>query len=171
MTVTLYTIGFTKKTAAEFFLLLADAQVQKVVDIRENRVGQLSGFAKHPDLAFFLKRLASIEYCAEPLLAPSPEIRRAYAETRNWEQYEESFLQLMRERGVPEQISPHEFEGRVALLCSEPTPERCHRRLVADLLSAHWNSLGHSVEVKHLILERPAKRGKKVARSDGTAPL
>lgn len=172
MNSTLCTIGFTRKTAEDFFRLLEDAQIQKVVDIRENRIGQLSGFAKHPDLAFFLKRLAAIEYMAEPLLAPSPEIRQAYLQTRNWEQYEASFLALMRERGVPEQISPESFAGRVALLCSEPGPERCHRRLVADLLAGYWKSLGHQVEVRHLVLEKPPRRRKKAAaRDEGTAPL
>ncbi len=170
MNSTLCTIGFTKKTAEEFFHLLQEAGIHKVIDVRENRIGQLSGFAKAPDLAFFLKRIAGIEYCAEPLLAPSPEIRRAYAQNRDWVQYEESFQRLMRERQVPERLQPEEFEGPVVLLCSEPGPERCHRRLVADLLSAYWNSLGHSVQVKHLLSEKPPRRRKKAAASvDGTA--
>ena len=74
---TLFTIGFTKKTAEEFFGLLKQAGVRRVIDVRENRGGQLSGFAKYPDLAFFLDRLLAIEYIHEPLLAPSEEIREA----------------------------------------------------------------------------------------------
>ena len=66
----LCTIGFTGKTAEEFFTLLSNAGVQQVVDIRQNRSGQLSGFSKHPDLCFFLKKIAGIEYLHEPLLAP-----------------------------------------------------------------------------------------------------
>ncbi len=170
MNSTLSTIGFTKKTAEEFFRLLQEAGVRKVIDIRENRIGQLSGFAKDPDLAFFLKRIAGIEYRAEPLLAPSPEIRKAYRQNRDWKQYEESFQRLMRERQIPECIKPEEFEGPVALLCSEPGPERCHRRLVADLLSAYWNSLGHAVQVQHLVLEKPSRHRKKRAASDDGNP-
>jgi len=49
----LCTIGFTGKTAEEFFTLLSDAGVQQVIDVRQNRSGQLSGFSKHPDLSFF----------------------------------------------------------------------------------------------------------------------
>ena len=71
MVSTLFTIGFTQKTAEQFFGLLQDAGVQRAIDIRENRVGQLSGFAKYPDIAFFLDRLLGIEYVYEPLLAPS----------------------------------------------------------------------------------------------------
>jgi len=57
---TICTIGFAGKTAEQFFTLLKNAGVQKLIDIRENRIGQLSGFAKYPDLAFFLDRVAGI---------------------------------------------------------------------------------------------------------------
>lgn len=92
MDFTLFTIGFTKKTAEEFFHLLQEADIRKIVDIRENRGGQLAGFAKYPDIAFFVRRLLGIEYVHEPVLAPSPEIRKAYRKTRDWAQYERSFL-------------------------------------------------------------------------------
>src|SRR2546427_11858830 len=94
MTSTLFTIGFTQKTAEEFFRLLQDAGVRSVIDVRENRGGQLSGFAKYRDLAFFLDRLLGITYLHEPLLAPSPEIRDAYRKTTDGRQYEASFRGL-----------------------------------------------------------------------------
>jgi len=43
MTSTILTIGFTQKSAEEFFRLLQEAQVRELIDIRENRVGQLAG--------------------------------------------------------------------------------------------------------------------------------
>ena len=168
----LFTIGFTKKTAEEFFALLQNAGVRKVVDIRENRGGQLSGFAKQPDLRFFLDRIIAAEYVHEPLLAPTPEIRAAYKLTRDWLQYERSFLELMQERRILDLIEPAAFEGRVALLCSEAGPEKCHRRLVAEFLAEHWNKLGHGVEVKHLAIDRPSARAKRRAiRHAGDRPL
>jgi hypothetical protein len=51
----LCTIGFAGKTAQEFFALLENAGVEKLIDIRQHRGGQLSGYAKHPDLAYFLE--------------------------------------------------------------------------------------------------------------------
>ena len=164
MEITICTIGFAGKTAEEFFRLLQDAGVRKVVDIRENRGGQLSGFAKFPDLAFFLDRLAGIAYVHEPLLAPSPEIRKAYRSTKDWTQYETAFLALMRERGVPEAVDPGEFEGTVALLCSEPGPEKCHRRLIAGLLAQQWQAQGHRVEVRHLVTQKPSRGKRRSAR-------
>jgi uncharacterized protein (DUF488 family) len=154
----LCTIGFTGKTAEEFFALLRDAGVQQLIDVRQNRGGQLSGFAKHPDLAFFLRAIAQIEYAHEPLLAPPPELLKSYRKTKNWPAYEEAFLTEMRERGVPEKVDTDAWASNVALLCSEPGPEKCHRRLVADLLAEHWRRCGDLVEIRHLIAERKAPR-------------
>lgn len=172
MTSTIFTIGFTKKTAEEFFHLLQDAGVQKLIDVRENRVGQLAGFAKFPDVAFFLDRLLGIQYDYEPRLAPSPEIRQAYRKTKDWEAYEKSFLELMEQRGILESTDPEQFEGKVALLCSEAGPEKCHRRLVAERLAEHWTTQGHHVEVRHLVIDRPVARRRRRSRTnEGTHPL
>jgi uncharacterized protein (DUF488 family) len=159
----LYTIGFTRKTAQEFFGLLESAGVRKLVDVRENRGGQLSGFAKFPDIAYFLGRLLSVPYIHEPRFAPTPEIRNRYQATKDWDEYERSFRLLMVEREVPQVIEAGDYEGSVALLCSEPTAEKCHRRLVAELLRDHWMAVGHDVEVHHLALA-PAKREHKGGR-------
>ncbi len=166
MTSTLFTIGFTQKTAEQFFGLLQDARVQRVIDIRENRAGQLSGFAKYPDIAFFLDRLLGIEYVYEPLLAPSAEIRQAYRATKDWQQYEASFRELMEQRHVLENLELAKFEGNVALLCSEPGPEKCHRRLVAEMLASHGSKLGHEFDVKHLVITKPRRPRKSKVEHD-----
>jgi uncharacterized protein (DUF488 family) len=168
MSSVIFTIGFTKKTAEEFFRLLREAQVQKVIDVRENRGGQLAGFAKYPDLAFFLG-LLGITYDYQPIFAPSLKIRTAYRKTRDWAQYEKSFSELMEQRKVLEQANPNAFQGSVALLCSESTPEKCHRRLVAEMLAKHWNALGLSFEVKHLTIERPRTPRKRRSEAHGGA--
>ncbi len=160
MKLRLYTIGFTQKTAEEFFGLLQSAGVRKLVDVRENRVGQLSGFAKFPDIAYFLDRLLGIEYTHEPLFAPTPEIRDHYQATKDWGDYERSFRALMAEREVPEAINPADYEGSVALLCSEPTADKCHRRLIGEMLREHWTAAGHDVGLQHLTVPK-AKGGRK----------
>jgi len=163
MEILLCTIGFAGKTAQEFFALLEGAKVRKVIDIRQNRGGQLSGFAKFPDIAFLLDRVAGIEYQHQPALAPTPDILKAYRKSRDWAVYETAFRSLMKERGVPEQIAPADFAGTTAMLCSEAGPEKCHRRLVAELLADHWRGKNYSVEVRHLVKEAPVrkKRGKR----------
>jgi hypothetical protein len=154
MEILLCTIGFAGKTAEEFFRLLVEAQIEKLMDIRLNRGGQLSGFAKHPDLKYFLQEIARIDYSHEPQLAPTPELLDTYRETKNWSAYETAFLTLMRNRGVPQDFDANAWPPRATLLCSEPGPEKCHRRLVADLLAVHWRAQGHNVEVRHLIAPR-----------------
>lgn len=155
----LCTIGFTGKTAEEFFDLLRGAEVQSVIDVRQNRTGQLSAFAKHPDLEFFLRQIGNMGYRYEPLLAPSPELREAYRENKDWAAYEHGFLKLLKPRGVPESLDVSSWAANVALLCTEPGPEKCHRRLVAELLAKHWGAANEDVEVRHLVSS--PKRGKR----------
>jgi uncharacterized protein (DUF488 family) len=53
----IYTIGFTKKSAERFFELLEENQIGRLIDIRLRPGGQLAGFAKQDDLAYFLREL------------------------------------------------------------------------------------------------------------------
>ena len=57
------------------------------------------------------------------------------------EEYEAAFLDLMKERQIEDEIDPELFAGATVLLCSEPTPERCHRRLVVEYLDEHWGDV------------------------------
>lgn len=143
-----FTIGFTQKRAEEFFELLRANGVKRLVDIRLNPGGQLSGFAKQEDLPYFLQRLADgCQYVHLPELAPTKEIRDDYRREADWERYVTRFEALMDERQIPNKLERQDFEMLDAcLLCSEASPERCHRRLVAERLKAHWSD----VEIIHL---------------------
>lgn len=170
----IYTIGFAGKTAEQFFTLLKNAGVQKLIDVRENRIGQLSGFAKYPDLAFFLDRLAGISYSYEPRLAPTPEIRATYRDTGNWAAYESAFRQLMIDRSIPQALNPADFDCAVALLCSEPQPDKCHRRIIAEMLSQFLATNGCNIPVLHLTSQVNKTKKRKAAlpghaRRDRTA--
>src|SRR5580765_7877602 len=52
MDIKLFTIGFTHKSAREFFTALKEAGVQRVVDVRLNNNSQLAGFSKKDDLRY-----------------------------------------------------------------------------------------------------------------------
>jgi uncharacterized protein (DUF488 family) len=165
----LCTIGFTGKTAEEFFALLSEAGIQQIIDIRQNRAGQLSGFSKHPDLSFFLTKIAGIDYLHEPLLAPPSELLKTYRRSKDWPAYEADFLVMLNQRGVPGTLDTSSWSSKISLLCSEPGPEKCHRRLVADLLAAFWRREGDTVEVLHLVSPR-TKPAKPRRKSAGAAP-
>lgn len=135
----IYSIGFTKKSAREFFDLLKAAGIRRLLDVRLNNVSQLAGFTKRDDLAFFLREICDAEYRHEPMLAPTQELLDAYKKQRgDWSTYERSFLELMRDREIEAKLDRAIFDVPTVLLCSEPTPENCHRRLVIDHLALHW---------------------------------
>jgi uncharacterized protein (DUF488 family) len=141
------TIGFTKTTAEGFFERLIRSGVKKVIDVRLHNTSQLAGFAKADDLSYFLKKTGNIQYVHEPLLAPTDAMLKAYKKEKgDWRVYEERFLALMEERQIENRFEPEIFD-RACLLCSEPTPHHCHRRLVCEYLNAKWNG---ALEVKHL---------------------
>jgi uncharacterized protein (DUF488 family) len=143
----IYTIGFTKKSARQFFTLLRESGAKRVVDVRLNNVSQLAGFAKKDDLAYFLRTICRMDYVHEPRLAPTQEMLDAYKKQKgDWRVYEPAFLKLMRERKV-EDIIDEEVIADAVLLCSEDTPEHCHRRLVAEYLRDKWGD----VEIIHLV--------------------
>lgn len=136
---TLYTIGFTRKSAKQFFELLQQNGVRRLVDIRLRPNGQLAGFTKRDDLAYFLPALIGCEYHHNPLLAPTPEVLAAYRAGGDWEAYVTAFEALMDGRNVPFSLDRASFEEQPScLLCSEPTAEQCHRRLVAERIARTW---------------------------------
>lgn len=145
-TIKIFTIGFTQKSAEQFFTALSKAGVKRVVDIRLNNVSQLAGFAKRDDLCYFLKVINRIEYVHIPELAPTKEILDEYRKNKgNWTVYEQQFIQLLKTREIERKLS-HEMTDGDCLLCSEDKPDFCHRRLVAEYLKEKWQN----IEIRHL---------------------
>ena len=133
-TVTLYTIGSTKTTAEEFFRRLRDAGVKTVLETRLHRDGQLSGFAKVPDLPYFLRELVRCEYQALPELAPTAQLLKAYRDKQlSWVEYARAYRELLEERR-PEREIDSSLLDHGCLLCSEHSAEHCHRRIAAEYL-------------------------------------
>ena len=138
----IYTIGFTRKSAAQFFELLKRNGIGRLIDVRLNNVSQLAGFSKRDDLEYFLREIAGAGYMHEPLLAPTQDMLDDLKKRHgSWADYEEHFLDLMRSRRIEEQLDPALFEEPTVLLCSEPTAEHCHRRLVVQYLDDTWGGV------------------------------
>ncbi len=143
----IYTIGFTKKTAAEFFGALKKAGIKRLLDIRLNNSSQLAGFTKRDDLRYFLREICDADYVHEPALSPTEDILKAYQNKElSWDDYEPRFRALLDERAVADKIERTLFAVPTTLLCSEPTAEKCHRRLVAEYLREKWGD----IEIRHL---------------------
>jgi len=141
MAIQLFTIGFRKKSAEQFFSILRTAGVRRLLDIRLKNVSQLAGFTKRDDLRFFLQEICHAEYHHIPECAPTDEILKEFKKKGGtWEAYVQRFVPLIGSRRVETILTP-ELLDYGCLLCSEPTPEKCHRRLVAEYMMERVSGL------------------------------
>lgn len=131
----IYTIGYTKKTAEEFFTCLQRSKAKNLVDIRLKNTSQLSGFTKRNDLKYFLSTILNMEYYWIPEFAPSEPILKEYRKTKDWNKYEFSYIELIKSRQSERKINLKLLEEGAVLLCSEPKADHCHRRLAAEYLA------------------------------------
>ncbi|MDY0096610.1 MAG: DUF488 domain-containing protein, partial [Candidatus Vecturithrix sp.] len=130
----------------QFFTRLKQPGLVRLLDVRLNNVSQLAGFTKRDDLRFFLKEINGIDYLHMKELAPTKDILDAFKKNiGDWTVYERQFLTLLAERKISERVQKDIIDGG-CLLCSEATPDHCHRRLVAEHLRTCWGNL----EIKHL---------------------
>lgn len=133
---TLFTIGFTKKSAMQFFELLKKNDIVRLIDIRESNTNIYAGFTMRDSLSYFLKEICDIEYIEMKELAPTKILRKAYHLDYDWKRYESGYLELLNERKVMDHLYAEKLDKSV-LLCSEPTAEKCHRRLAAEYISKY----------------------------------
>jgi uncharacterized protein (DUF488 family) len=108
---------------------------------------QFNGDALGPAL-----RAVGLEYVQVPRLGG---LRRARKDSRNTGWRNASF------RGFADYMATEEFEaglaelrakadeGRVAIMCAEAVPWRCHRSLVADALIARGAEVEHITSIRH----------------------
>ncbi len=136
----LFTIGSTKKTAEEFFSLLEQNNVKSVIDIRL-KVGALSGFSKKSDLPFFLDRISGISYSEMNQCAPTDELIKDYQNDEiTWSEYRREYLKIIKERKILDDFSK-KMLNRACLLCFEPEPDHCHRRILAEYLQKNYSDI------------------------------
>lgn len=103
--------------------------------MRLNNQSQLAGFTKRGDLEYFLRQICGAEYHHQPILSPTKELLDGYRKKEiPWEDYETQFVALLGERQVEKAIDRQLLDVPTVLLCSEPTADHCHRRLVAEYL-------------------------------------
>ena len=137
----LYTIGFTQKSAQQFFELIKSNNIDMLVDIRLNNKSQLAGFTKGADLRYFLEEICNCKYqhCIE--YAPTKDILDNYKKkVISWDEYVRQYIPLMQKRHVVQK-----FVERFSKY-SEATPEYCHRRLLSEMIVAECPA----ITVKHI---------------------
>ncbi len=143
----IFSIGFTHKTARDFFEMLKANRIERLLDVRLSNTSQLAGFTKQADLEYFLHEICGAVYEHESLLAPSVELFRAYRKEKgSWDDLASGYLKLLTARKVESVLPKSSFKKRTVLLCSEASPDECHRRLALEYLQKHWPE----VKIHHL---------------------
>lgn len=146
--ISLYTIGFTKKSAEHFFNLLRDSKVKQLVDVRISNSSQLAGFAKGNDLKFFVNEICHIPYIHVADFAPTKELLDQWHKQEvDWEEYVRIYTKLLTDRDILRKYGIKPFDGS-CFLCSEDTPEQCHRRLLVEYMKKHCTE---KIEITHLV--------------------
>lgn len=137
----LFNIGFTQKTAKEFFGIIKAHKIDCLVDVRLNPNGQLSRFAFEKDLPFFLLELANgCQYRHRVDLAPTKELLKEVRDkscpmSKDYKLFEIAYRkQLETQSHIFNFVKEFGKYENVVLLCSEPTNEKCHRRVLSNLL-------------------------------------
>ena len=147
----LYTIGFTKKSAEDFFELLKKNNISTLIDIRLKNNSQLAGFAKGNDLKYFCKEILGIDYKHDIRFSPTEELLDSYKKGLcEWDDFEIKFNKLMDERDIRNVIES-EYKDKIegaCLLCSELKADHCHRKLVAEYFQKSISDV--NVEIAHI---------------------
>jgi len=141
----IFTIGFAGKGAEEFFETLKRPYIIRVIDVRLGNASRLAGFTRKKDLPWLLDSLCGIGYMHCTELAPTKHMMNEYRKSGKWDEFQKAYLDLLAARGVENMLNPESVSGS-CLLCAEPSPDRCHRRLAAEYLQRTWRD----VTIHHL---------------------
>ena len=156
---TVTTIGVYGFTAETFLDRLLEAEVGRLLDVRQRRGvrGSEYAWANSARLQAALVE-ADIEYCHHKELAPTTELRQLqYREDDRRRVGKRSRTQLAREyreRYIAEILDRADLdavvaelpnERRAVLMCVERDPEACHRSLIAECLAADYG-----IDVTHI---------------------
>jgi uncharacterized protein (DUF488 family) len=142
----IFTIGCAGKSAQEFFTILRQAGVRKVIDVRLYNTSQLAGFTKRQDIKYFLQTIVGAKYIHLPVMAPTKQLLNSYKKGLvNWQQYEAQFKRIIAQRQIEKYFVPQDMDMS-CFLCSEAKADNCHRRLVAEYLTKYWRD----ISIRHL---------------------
>ena len=132
----LATIGYEGASLDAFLRTLQRARIDCVVDIRELPLSRRPGFSRTP-LRAALGQLG-IAYRHERGLGAPRALRQALRRDADLGRFFSGYRRHLRARRALVARLAAELRGRVALLCYERDPARCHRSLVAEALRRRW---------------------------------
>ena len=127
----IYTVGYEGLDIDSFLSLLAENDIETVVDVREMPLSRKPGFSKK-SLASVLN-LSGREYVHMVDLGCPKLVRDRYREDGNWKRYTEGFMKhLKTQDDAIAELSALAATSNCALLCYEADSNFCHRSMVAS---------------------------------------
>ena len=142
--ITLYTIGFTKKSAEQFFGLLRDNGVKQLVDVRINNTSQLAGFAKGKDLEFFTNEICHIPYKHIVDFAPTKELLDQWHKNEvTWTEYVEIYTKMLKDREIVKKYGVKSFDGACFFAA---------RTLLSNAIGACWRNICKNTAKRKFVL-------------------
>ncbi|MGE5269828.1 MAG: DUF488 family protein [Thiohalocapsa sp.] len=145
MTNTLFTMGYEKARLADVVAALKDAGVATLIDVRDRPISRRPGFSKR-QLAAAVEE-AGIGYLHLQALGTPPEGREA-GRRRDWNRFWDIVGDKLARPEAELALLDAAAAARKApacLLCYEADWQCCHRRRVAEILTAR-----HGFTVHHL---------------------
>ena len=133
--VTIFTVGYEKRSGEELMSMLRNAGVEVLADIREKPVSRVADF-RGSALREFCEQ-AGIAYEGWPELGSTEKQRDDLKETGDFKAFERRFRSHVVKfcEEALAKLSESAKKKTVALLCYERLHEECHRSVVADLVA------------------------------------
>ena len=142
---TIFTAGYEGLTIDAFIARLKQAQIDKVLDVREYPLSRKKGFSKKAFAECLAAAGISYEH-SPPLGCPKP-IRNRYKEDGDWSVYSRDFRTYIRTQdSVLSNLVSSVAEQRICMVCYEADASFCHRSLIAEAAQ----ELESSLQAKHL---------------------
>ncbi|WP_246386331.1 DUF488 family protein [Armatimonas rosea] len=140
------TIGYEGLSLEEFFGLLREGRVERIVDVRQMPLSRKKGFSKNSLREAACAR--GFEYIHLSAFGCPKSIRDTYKADGDWARYTRSFLAYLVTQQEPLQhLAQIASSKRCCLLCFEADPDTCHRLFVAEHAA---RSSGGRLRVHHL---------------------
>jgi len=142
-----YTAGFAKWLAKDFFNILEKYNIDKLIDIRLRPNSQLSGFTRQVNFSYFLKKLSNVNYEHRTELAPTKELlHKRRNENLTWEEFESQYINQLTSE-ILENYLVEISKDNIIFLCSETEPNFCHRQILTNELL----KIDSSLNIIHLM--------------------
>lgn len=130
----LWTIGYEGHSPESLTILLREANIERLVDIRELPLSRKAGFSKSA-LAAGMQH-AGIGYTHVKALGTPRAMRHDYKATRDVEAFRKAYRAHL--RSVPDAVAQLEAladEQRCCVLCVEKDWRECHRGVLAEAMA------------------------------------